>query len=159
MPEINFTQFFDITEVDTQDYGEAGFTSLSPDEFGIAAPENMNMEPDTLSCQDVINQWCSLNTESCVTGGSGRVSIAFEHQQEFNESYPNCSGLASTSNLNQNNTTMNKKDIWNIQSPDFLGGPNVHSLIIIVLAVLILGSNTRGNIFKGIATAAKDTVK
>ena len=46
MPDTNFTDFFDITEIDTTDYGQEGFSSLSPDEFGISAPENMDVEPN-----------------------------------------------------------------------------------------------------------------
>ena len=158
MPDINFTDFFDITEIDTTDYGQEGFTSLSPDEFGISAPENMDVEPNNLSCQDYVNQWCALNSERCQVSLTGGVQVAYENRNEFESSYPNCTG-GGTQQENFNLNNMNNKDIWNVKSPDFLGGNNVHSAILIVLGLLILASVTRGNIIKGIGTAVRDTVK
>jgi hypothetical protein len=158
MPDINFTDFFDITEIDTTDYGQGGFTSLSPDEFGISAPENMDVEPNNLSCQDYVNQWCALNPELCQVSLTGGVEVGYANKIEFENSYPNCSGTGiEQENLNLNN--MNNKDIWNVKSPNFLGGNNVQSAILIVLGLLILASVTRGNIIKGIGTAVRDTVK
>ena len=157
MPDINFTDFYEITEVEQEDYGQPGFQSLSPDEFGISGGNNFDLEPEQLSCRDIINQWCATQG-NCIAGKDGLPVPSALQRKVFEESYPDCL-------LSQENQTepilneMEKNPTFDIKSPMFLGGSNVHSLIIIILGVLILASVTRGNIIKGIGTAVKDTVK
>jgi hypothetical protein len=157
MPDINFTDFYEITEVVQEDYGASGFNNLSPDEFGISGGNNFDLEPEQLSCREIISQWCATQGD-CIAGGDGLPVPDAIQRKVFEESYPNC----LLNQENQNETILNEMEqnpTFDIKSPSFLGGPNVHSLIIIVLGVLILASVTRGNIIKGIGTAVKDTVK
>jgi len=160
MPDINFTDFYQIDTVDTTDYGSEGFQSLSPEEYGVGGGNNFDLQPDQLTCREIVNQWCSQRN-NCIIGADGLPTVNAVDQSAFRSNYPECDlnqieNEPVESNLISN---MNKEGMWDINSPNFLGGPNVHSLIIIVLAVLVLASVTRGNIFKGIATATKDVVK
>ena len=50
------------------------------------------------------------------------------------------------------------KGTFDIKSPNFLGGQNVHNLIIIILALLILVSTAGGNILTAPLKAAKKAV-
>ena len=157
MPDINYTDFYGIESVETSDAGEPGFNNLSPDEFGISGGNDFNLAPQELSCREIINQWCATQGQ-CIEGAQGLPVPNALQRKVFEESYPDC-GLMEE---NQNESILNnmeKNPTFDIKSPMFLGGSNVHILIIIVLGVLILASVTRGNIVKGIGTAVRDTVK
>lgn len=150
------TDFYDITE--SQGF-DGNFNSLSPSEFGIGAPGNMNAEPTQLNCDDYIAQWCSTQEANCEMV-NGELTVPPSQMATFTTAYPDCG--TSTSNDNFNSSDMQnaqQNGLLDIQSPNFLGGPNVHNVILIVLGLLILASVTRGNILQGIGTAVRDTVK
>jgi hypothetical protein len=54
--------------------------------------------------------------------------------------------------------TQANNGLLDIKSPNFLGGQNVHNVILIVLGLLILASVTSGNILQGIGSAVKKAV-
>lgn len=153
------TDFYDITESEGFD---GSFNSLSPDEFGIGAPENFNSEPTQLTCDDYIAQWCATQEQNCQFV-NGKLTVPTEQMAEFTTAYPNCGTTQSSNSSNSSNMTNGngngQNGLLDIKSPNFLGGPNVHNVILIVLGLLILASVTRGNILQGIGTAVKDTVK
>lgn len=131
--------------------------SLSPDQFGIAGAENMDSAPVTLTCKEIVAQYCADNTDKCVQTASG-MAIGPDSYEHFNQSYPECKDYQPTPISSLNTTTMNNKDLFNIKSPNFLGGENVHNLILIVLALLILVSVAGGNILTAPLKAAKKAV-
>jgi len=153
------TDFYNISESEGFD---GSFNSLSPDEFGIGAPENMNAEPTQLNCDDYIVQWCATQESNCEMV-NGKLTVPPSQMTKFVESYPGCGTQITNENLNStdmNNGNGNgQSGLLDIKSPNFLGGPNVHNVILIVLGLLILASVTRGNILQGIGTAVRDTVK
>jgi len=150
------TDFYGIDS--TEDF-DGSFNSLSPDEFGISAPENFNAEPTQLTCDDYIAQWCATQEGSCQFV-KGKLTVPTEQMQEFVTAYPNCqTSQTNNSSKMENGNGNGTNGLLDIKSPNFLGGPNVHNVILIVLGLLILASVTRGNIIKGIGTALKDTVK
>lgn len=151
------TDFYGIEQTESFD---GAFNSLSPDEFGISAPENFNSEPTRLTCNDYIAQWCATQEENCQMI-HGNLSIPVGQMEEFVAAHPNCNPTQTnnlkTSDMNGNGNGTSA--LLDIKSPDFLGGQNVHNVILIVLGLLILASVTRGNILQGLGTALKDTVK
>lgn len=152
------TDFYGIDETENFD---GSFNSLSPDEFGIGAPENFNSEPTQLTCDDYITQWCSTQESSCQYV-NGKLTVPTEQMAEFVQAYPDCQPTQTNNSSNMSNGNGNGNGtnaLFDIKSPDFLGGPNVHNVILIVLGLLILASVTRGNILQGIGTALRDTVK
>jgi len=150
------TDFYNIEESETFD---GSFNSLSPEEFGIGAPENFNSEPTQLTCDDYIAQWCATQEENCQFV-NGKLTVPTEQMQEFVSAYPDCGVTQSSNSSNSSDMeTQANNGLLDIKSPNFLGGQNVHNVILIVLGLLILASVTRGNIIKGIGTALQDTVK
>ena len=154
------TDFYDIQETEGFD---GSFNSLSPDEFGIGAPENFNSEPTQLTCDDYIAQWCATQEDNCQFV-NGKLTVPTDQLSQFKEAYPNCGVTQSSTNSSNNSDMANgngngNSGLLDINSPNFLGGPNVHNVILIVLGLLILASVTRGNILQGIGTAVRDTVK
>lgn len=134
--------------------------TLSPNQFGIAGAENMDSAPTELSCSDKVAQYCAGNPERCSQGATGLV-VKGQNAEHFAESYPECAQQQATTTpleTTVNNTVMKNKDIFNIQSPNFLGGQNVHNLIIIILALLILVNTGGGNILTAPLKAAKKAV-
>jgi hypothetical protein len=150
------TEFYDITESEGYD---GSMNGLSPEEFGIGAPENFNSEPTQLSCDDYIAQWCATQESNCQFV-DGKLTVPTSQMQEFAQAYPGCGVSQSDNSLNSSDMdSSTQQGLLDIKSPNFLGGPNVHNVILIVLGLLILASVTRGNILQGIGTAVKDTVK
>jgi len=153
----------DFYNIDTVESFDGSFNTLSPDEFGIGAPENFNSEPSSLTCNDYIVQWCATQEGSCINV-DGNLAVPTGQMAEFTEAYPDCGTVITQENSHTENTsnmesTNGKNPTFDINSPKFLGGPNVHNVILIVLGLLILASVTRGNILQGIGTAVRDTVK
>jgi hypothetical protein len=134
--------------------GIVGMTGLSPDQYGIATPEVMDTANAELNCQEVMTQWCRFN-DGCTTGRNGATPGA-DSQSLFLESYPDCAG-AFTADLAVTPSKMNN-GTFDIKSPNFLGGPNVHNLIIITLCLLILVSTAGGNLLTAPLKAAKKAV-
>ena len=150
------SDFYGIT--DSEDF-DGSFNSLSPDEFGIGAPENFNAEPTQLTCDDYIAQWCSTQDSQCQFV-NGKLTVPTEQMAEFVSAYPNCqTSQTNNSSIMSNGNGNGTNGVLDIKSPNFLGGNNVHNVILIVLGLLILASVTRGNILQGIGTAVRDTVK
>ena len=94
---------------------------------------------------------------------NGKLTVPPSQMKNFTESYPGCGTQITNENLNSTDMTNGngngQSGLLDIKSPNFLGGPNVHNVILIVLGLLILASVTRGNILQGIGTAVRDTVK
>ena len=134
--------------------GIVGMTGLSPEQYGIATPQVMDTANAELNCQEVMTQWCSFN-EGCVMGSGGAMPGP-DTQSLFLESYPDCAG-AFTADIAETPTTMNN-GTFDLKSPNFLGGPNVHNLIIIILCLLILVSTAGGNLITAPLKAAKKAV-
>ena len=152
----------DFNNIEESEGFDGSFNSLSPTEFGIGAPENFNAEPTQLSCDDYIAQWCTTQEAECQFV-SGKLTVPTSQFAKFTEAYPQC-GVSQADNSSNNSTMTNgngngQSGLLDIKSPNFLGGPNVHNVILIVLGLLILASVTRGNILQGIGTAVRDTVK
>ena len=131
-----------------------GMTGLSPDQYGLSTPAVMDTANAELNCQEVMTQWCKFN-DDCVNGQTGARPGA-ESQELFNESYPDCAGMldeqTAVTPLQMNNGTLD------IKSPNFLGGQNVHNLILIILCLLILVSTAGGNLLTAPLKAAKKAV-
>lgn len=135
--------------------------TLSPNQFGIAGAENFDTAPENLSCADKVAQYCAGNPERCTQGALG-LRVNGQDAEHFAKSFPECASEQSTSQnileTNANTIAMNNKDLFNIKSPNFLGGQNVHNVIIIVLALLILVNTGGGNILTAPLKAAKKAV-
>lgn len=131
-----------------------GMTGVSPDQYGIATPEVMDTANAGLDCQEVMTQWCKFN-DDCIVGQTGARPGA-ESQELFTESYPECAGMLNTQ-IAQTPQKMNN-GTFDIKSPNFLGGQNVHNLILIILSLLILVSTAGGNILTAPLKAAKKAV-
>lgn len=136
-------------------------TDLSPDHFGIAGAENMDVAPKELTCSDLVNQYCALNPELCTSSPDG-LMLQGQVVQDFLSNNPQC-----TEHFNEptepitsieNQVEMENKDLFNIKSPNFLGGQNVHNVILIVLALLILVNTGGGNLLTAPLKAAKKAV-
>lgn len=153
MADVDFTQFYGIDEI-VGDPGVVGMAGLSPDQYGIATPDVMDTANPELNCQEVMTQWCRFN-DGCTTGRNGATPGA-DSQSLFLESYPDCAG-AFTADLAVTPSKMNN-GTFDIKSPNFLGGPNVHNLIIITLCLLILVSTAGGNLLTAPLKAAKKAV-
>jgi len=150
----------DFYNIDTVESFDGSFNTLSPNEFGIGAPENMNAEPTALTCNDYIVQWCATQEGSCINV-NGSLAVPTEQQADFVEAYPNCGTVISEQNSQTENTSSmesTKNPTWDINSPKFLGGNNVHNVILIVIGLLILASVTSGNLLQGIGSAVKKAV-
>ena len=130
-----------------------GMTGLSPDQYGLATPEVMDTANAELNCQEVMTQWCKFN--DCIVGPTGPQPGA-ESAQLFTESYPDCAGTFQNQ-IAENPPKMNN-GTFDIKSPNFLGGQNVHNLILIILSLLILVSTAGGNILTAPLKAAKKAV-
>ena len=146
---------FNIEQV-VGDPGEAGLQSLDPDQFGVA--------PEQVSCQSHVDQYCLVANERCYITENGVKALTPEGFQEFNQSYPDCrefvqslSGATKQPSDNQKPKMM-KKEFFDINSPNFLGGNNMHNVIIIALLLFVLATMTRKNALAAVAKGAKEAV-
>lgn len=156
--EIDFTDYYDIagSEID-----EAGLANLSPSEFGITGESNFNLEPGQLNCGNHQAAFCAFNPDMC-TMVNNQIVLTYDGAQLFYSNYPECTPSndivpQAVNTNNQNNTRMNN-EIFDIKSPNFLGGNNVHNVILIVLALLILVAVTKGNLLTAPIKAIKQAV-
>lgn len=83
-----------------------------------------------MTCQDIIQQFCTNNPEKCGIDAEGNTVILQEHLPEYFEQAEGCTPSSSTSNQGSG--------LLNIKSDEFLGGLNVHNVIIIFLLLMIL---------------------
>ena len=137
--------------------------NLSPETFGIAGAENMDVAPNQLTCSQMVAQFCANNSDLCTASASG-LMLKADVVQDFLEDNPQCAAHFNEPNplpepiLNETPVQMETKDLFNIKSPNFLGGSNVHNLILIVLALLILVNTGGGNLLTAPLKAAKKAV-
>ena len=150
----SWSDYYGITSVELGD----GLQNLSPSEYGITAPENMNVEPLMLSCQEKVNAYCAFNPDKCVYE-NGNMTPSADVRDNFLQSYPECfpSNNAPVP-PSSNNPNKMSTETFDLKSPNFLGGNNVHNVIIIVLLLLVLVVTTKGSLFTAPIKAIKQAV-
>lgn len=150
----SWTDYYGISSVELGD----GLQNLSPSEYGITAPENMNIEPLILSCQEKVNAYCAFNPDRCVYE-NGNITPGADARENFLQSYPECfpSNNAPVP-PSSNNPNKMSTETFDLKSPNFLGGNNVHNVIIIVLLLLVLVVTTKGSLFTAPIKAIKQAV-
>jgi len=151
----SWSDYYGITSVELGD----GLQNLSPSEYGITAPENMNVEPLMLSCQEKVNAWCAFNPDKCIYD-NGNITPMAGAKEIFLQSYPECfpSNNAPVPPSVSNNSEKMSSETFDLKSPNFLGGNNVHNVIIIVLLLLVLVVTTKGSLFTAPIKAIKQAV-
>lgn len=118
----------------------------------------MDAAPESLTCAQMVEAYCATNPELCTTSPDG-VMLQGQVVQDFLTDNPQCGPLFNETPNNQIETSPTmSKNLFDIKSPDFLGGPNVHNLILIVLALLILVNTGGGNLLTAPLKAAKKAV-
>ena len=131
--------------------------------FGIGDGSDMNPAPPVLDCGAVSADFCVMTRDCEFKNG---VNVPTASKFDFLDAYPDCSyifdetpGEEADQQQQQQPKKMDTKTLFDIKSPNFLGGQNVHNLVIIVLCVMILsrvtGKGALGAVVKGAKAATK----
>ena len=129
--------------------------------FGIGDGSNMNPAPPVLDCAALSADFCVMTRDCEFKNG---INVPTASKFDFMEVYPECGYIFEETNgvaaePQQQQPNMDTKSLFDIKSPNFLGGQNVHNLVIIVLCVMILsrvtGSGAIGAVVKGAKAATK----
>jgi hypothetical protein len=149
-----------IDQTNTQDVVGNGYGNnpTSVDQYGLAGAANFDLAPETLNCGQKMAAFCAFAPNLCFLNNN-EVVPTDEGLALYLENYPEC---APTENQIPLQTKINSNDmtneIFDINSPNFLGGNNVHNVILIVLALLILVVVTKGSLLTAPVKALKQAV-
>lgn len=144
-----------IEEIVGNGYGN---NPASVSDYGITGASNFNLEPETLTCAEKVSTFCAFNPSLCFLNGNNIVPTD-EGLSLYLQNYPECAPTEDQTPIQtKQNTNKMSNEFLDIKSPNFLGGNNVHNVILIVLALLILVVVTKGSLLTAPVKALKQAV-